>query len=129
MATSVAEYGTFTIPSGSASVLMERDADATVKVRFAVAVCTGGPESVTLKLNGVAFAGAVGIPLITPVDVFSVNPAGNLPEVNCQVVEPVAPIAVRVWEYAVPNRPFGSEDVAIVSVGGAIVRPRLAVAV
>ena len=85
VAASVAEYGTVSIPSGIESVVTVRGAGVTVKVRFAVADCAGGPESVTLKLNGVAFAVAVGVPLITPVDAFSVNPAGRVPEVNCQL--------------------------------------------
>ena len=56
-----------------------------VSVRFAVAVCAGDPESVTLKLSGVAVAAAVGVPLISPLDALRLRPAGKVPEVNCQV--------------------------------------------
>jgi|ERR1017187_10567836 hypothetical protein len=96
VAASVAEYGTVAIPSGSASMLMVRGVDTTVKVRFAVAVCAGEPESVTLKLNGVALAVAVGVPLIRPDDAFRINPAGRVPEVNCQLYDPVPPVAASV---------------------------------
>ncbi len=58
---------------------------AMVRVKFAVAVCAGEPESVTLKLSGVAVTWVVGVPLIKPVDAFSDNPAGSVPAVNCQV--------------------------------------------
>ena len=51
-----------------------------------------------LKVSGVALAVAVGVPLIRPVDAFSVNPAGKVPEVNCQVTAPAPPIDASVWE-------------------------------
>jgi hypothetical protein len=38
-----------------------------VNVRVAKAVCGGEPESVILKVRGVAATGAVGVPLMTPV--------------------------------------------------------------
>ena len=85
-----------------------------VSVRFAVAVCTGVLVSVTLKLNGVAFTGAVGVPLIWPVVVLKVSPAGSVP-INCQVYGTVPPEAATVTEYATPTWPFGSDVVLIVS--------------
>jgi hypothetical protein len=99
-----------------------------VKVRFAVAVCAGEPESVTLKVNGVALTVAVGVPLIRPDDAVHVNPAGRLPEVNCQLVEPVPPVDARVVEYVTPTAPFGSDAVVIVN-WGTMVSVRFAVAV
>ena len=45
----------------------------------------GSRESVTLNVSGVEAIGVVGVPLIKPVDALRVNPAGNVPEVNCQV--------------------------------------------
>jgi hypothetical protein len=69
-----------------------------VSARFAVAVCAGVPESVALKVSGVALAVAVGVPLIRPEDAFSVRPAGRVPEINCQVTAPVPPVDASVWE-------------------------------
>jgi hypothetical protein len=69
-----------------------------VKVRFAEALCCGVPESVTLNVSGVAVAGDVGVPLTTPSVVFSVNPAGSVPEVNCQVNGGVPPVAATPCE-------------------------------
>ena len=60
-------------------------AGAMVRVNAWLAVCTGEPESVTLKVSGVAVTGAAGVPLISPVDAFSDNPEGNVPAVNCHV--------------------------------------------
>ncbi len=50
-----------------------------------LAACTGEPESVTLKVSGVALTGAAGVPLISPVDTFNDNPEGKVPAVNCHV--------------------------------------------
>ena len=69
-----------------------------VSERLTVAVCAGEPESVTLKLSGVAVTPADGVPLINPVDVLRPRPAGNEPEVNCQVYAPVPPVAESVCE-------------------------------
>jgi len=98
VAASVAEYGTVAIPSASEDVVIVSGADATVKVKFAVAVCTGAPESVTLNPSGVALTTAVGVPLIRPDDAFRVRPPGSVPEVNCQVTAPVPPVDASVWE-------------------------------
>ena len=56
-----------------------------VNVRFAEALCAGEPESVTLKVSGVAVTWLEGVPLISPLEAFSPNPAGNVPLVSCQV--------------------------------------------
>ncbi len=55
--------------------------------------CTPGVESVTVtvKENGPA---VVGVPLITPVVVFRVRPAGSDPEANAKVYGPVPPVTV-----------------------------------
>lgn len=58
----------------------------------------------------------------------SVNPAGNAPEINCQLFVPLPPVAARIWEYGVLTTPLGNEVVVIVSCV-ATVRVRLAVAV
>jgi hypothetical protein len=100
-----------------------------VRLRFAVAVCAGEPESVTLKTSGVLATGVVGVPLISPLEAFSVNPAGSVPEVNCHVKTPVPPDAAIICAYATPACPFGREVVVIDSVAGAIVIVKFADAV
>jgi hypothetical protein len=114
-----------TAPFGS-DVVVIVNAEPMVRVRFAVP-CAGEPASVALKLNGVALAVAVGVPLIRPDDAVRVRPAGKVPEVNCQVTAPMAPVAASVWEYGVPTTPFGSDVVVIVN--WAMVRVRFPVAV
>jgi hypothetical protein len=56
-----------------------------VRVKETACVCTGLLESVTVKVRGVAFAAAVGVPVITPVPAFSDNPAGSVPAVRVHV--------------------------------------------
>src|SRR5260370_29501013 len=80
-----------------------------VRVRFAVAVGGGTPESVTLKVSGVAVMGLVGVPLMMPVAGSKVRPAGNVPAVTCQLVVGTPSVETRVCEYAVPTTPFGSD--------------------
>jgi hypothetical protein len=69
---------------------------AIVSVRLTFAVCVDELESVTVNANAVAFAVAVGVPLITPVDAFNVRPPGKVPEVNVQAYGVVPPLAVSV---------------------------------
>src|ERR1035437_8045030 len=108
---------------------MVRVAGAIVSARFAVAVCAGEPESVTLKLRGDAVTGAVGVPLMRPVDAFSVMPVGKVPAVNCHVEVPVPPAAARLCEYATPTWPLANEAVVMVRVADVIVRVRFTLAV
>jgi hypothetical protein len=65
-------------------------------------------DAFTVKLNVPA---AVGFPEITPAPLI-VKPFGNVPLSSVHVTG-VEPVAVRVWLYAVPIVPFGSEDVVI----------------
>ena len=95
----------------------------------AVTVCAGVPESVNWKVREVAVAAAVGVPLITPVVAPNVNPAGSVPEVNCQLYDGVPPCAPSEKEYDVPTAPFGSADVVICRPGGSIVKLRVVVPV
>ena len=80
-----------------------------------------------MKVNGAAVTGSVGVPLMSPLDAFNVNPPGSVPAVSCQVKAPVPPVAARVCEYATPAWPFGREVVVMVSGAGAIVRLSVAV--
>jgi len=43
------------------------------------------PESVTWKVSRVPFTAAVGVPVIAPVEAFSVRPAGSAPLVTAQL--------------------------------------------
>ena len=75
-------------------------------------------ESVTLNVSRVAFAGAVGVPLIRPVVEFNANPPGNIPEVSAHVYGPVPPLATKDVAYAAPAEPLGSDVVDIVKGAG-----------
>ena len=104
-------------------------AGAMVIDKFVEAVCAGEPESVTLKVSGVAVTWFEGVPLINPVAALSPNPAGKVPLVSCHEYAPVPPVAARVCEYATPTCPPASEVVVINSGCGVMVSVRLAVAV
>jgi hypothetical protein len=67
-----------------------------VSVTLAVAVPAGFAESVTAKVNGVALLLAVGVPLITPLALFSCRPGGRVPLVSFQVYGAVPPAALRL---------------------------------
>ena len=55
-----------------------------VRVRTAVAVCCGLPESVTVTVISEEVA-EVGVPLMTPLEGLSDNPKGSLPELTDHV--------------------------------------------
>jgi hypothetical protein len=97
VAVSVCEYGAPTVPGTSDVVVIVNGADTTVSVRggAVVADCCGVPESVTLNVSRVAEAAAEGVPLITPVVGFNVNPAGSVPAINDHVSEGTPPVAAR----------------------------------
>jgi hypothetical protein len=56
-----------------------------VSAKDAEVVCCGVPESVNWNVIRDPDTASVGVPLITPVDEFRVDHAGNLPEVTFQV--------------------------------------------
>jgi hypothetical protein len=89
---------------------------AIVNVSVAVAETGGDSASVTLKFNDTAFAAAVGVPLMTPVDAFSERPAGIVPLVRAHVYGVVPPVAASVVLYGEPTVPFGKELVVILTV-------------
>jgi hypothetical protein len=89
------------MPLGSETVVIICRA-VIVIVTVVVVLCCGVPESVTLKRNGVAVNGDVGVPLMTPVAEFSVNPGGMIPVGNCQVYGVTPPVAVSVVEHGPP---------------------------
>jgi hypothetical protein len=92
---------------------------AMVSVSPTVAVCAVGVlESVTSKVREVKL-GPVGVPLINPVDAFSVKGLGSVPEVIVHAYGPVPPLAAKDCEYAVPTSPLGSDVVVVDKVGDA----------
>jgi hypothetical protein len=76
------------------------------------------PESVAVivKLDAPA---VVGVPLMTPLPVFSDNPPGSAPAVTAKLYGPVPPLAVIVWEYGVATVPLGNVGGVITIVAGA----------
>ena len=54
-----------------------------VRLNTRLVVCTGLPESVTRKPIAVAFAAAVGVPVIVPLAA-SVRPDGSVPLASAQ---------------------------------------------
>lgn len=83
-AISVREYGTPTIPSGSAVVVISSGGIVDVIATVAVAVCGGVPESVTVNVTMAGTVVGDAIPLTTPVAALNVKPDGSVPEVCCQ---------------------------------------------
>ena len=53
-----------------------------MSIKLILAVCTGELESVALNVRGVAFTAVVGVPLINPLDEFTVKPVGKVPEAS-----------------------------------------------
>ena len=58
--------------------------------------------------------GVVGVPEISPVEVFKLSPAGNDPLASANVYGPVPPLAASVCKYALFWVAFGSEVVVTV---------------
>jgi hypothetical protein len=71
--------------------------------------------SVTCTVND-AVPAVVGVPLICPVELLSVSPAGNDPALIDQLYGVVPPLACSVVEYAVPAVPPGND--VVVTFGG-----------
>jgi hypothetical protein len=61
-------------------------------------VCTGWPESATVKPNCTFRATTVGVPLIAPVAASNDKPAGKVPVVTDHVYGGVPPVAINVVE-------------------------------
>src|SRR5260370_20297560 len=85
----------------------------TVMLRACVAVrAVGVAESVAVT-EKLVVAVVVGDPVIAPVVLLSVRPAGSKPTVTAHVTGGVPPLDSRVVLYATPNVPFGSVFVVI----------------
>ncbi len=84
-AANVAKYATPTCPFGSEVVVIVSVLAVVVSVSAAVALCTGLPESLTLKLSEAPDTAMVGVPVMAPVAAFNDSPEGNVPPVSDQV--------------------------------------------
>ena len=76
------------MPDGREVVVTESGAEETVIDNLAEAVLAGLLESVTVtvKLHGpIAFGGTVGVPVMAPVVVLRLSPAGSEPLISDQV--------------------------------------------
>jgi len=62
-----------------------------------LAVCCGALESVTWNVTSPEYEND-GVPLINPVEAFSVSPAGSLPDATLHVYGAVPPVADRACE-------------------------------
>jgi hypothetical protein len=67
------------------------------------------PAALVARTTNVNDPTAVGVPDSTPVEAFSVNPVGNEPE-KVENVGLGEPVAVKVYEYAVPGVPDAGGD-------------------
>jgi len=114
-----------TVPAASVVVVTE-SCGFTVRVSCLVAVCVCVSESVTVTVKVVPVL--LGVPEITPVAPFSVNPSGKAPVVTCQLSGETPPVAANVVEYADPSTPVGSDVVVTLKAGAVIVMLRLFVA-
>jgi len=92
-----------------------------VNVRFTDSlIAVGVAESFTSNFSGVFSTLCVGVPLIAPLDGFSVKPVGSEPEVRLQVYGVIPPVAFSVAEYITLTCPSGRLLVVIDNCAGAI---------
>ncbi len=73
------------VPDCELSPQLVAVAEFTVRPSVAELVWAGVLESMTWNVSELAFAVAVGVPVIAPVEGLSVSPAGSVPLVNDQV--------------------------------------------
>jgi hypothetical protein len=129
LAASVVEYRVPAVPFGRLVVVMEI---ATPEIESVSALLTlfapWGNESVTLNVIDVVEV-PVGVPVIAPVALASVRPAGSAPAVIDQVTGDVPPLEVRVAAYGAPAVPVGRLEVARDSGAAFSVMPKASVAI
>jgi hypothetical protein len=87
------------VPLGRVVELIARGAAAATieRATVAVAVWAGEPASWT-EISKVKFPLAVGVPKITPVDVFRLRPGGGVPEEIDHMYGEVPPLACKARE-------------------------------
>lgn len=101
---------------------------AAIEMLNCFATEVSGALSVTVK-EGVLIATVVGVPEITPVEVFKVKPAGKVPAEFAQdVYVPVPPVACKAKEYGTPTCPAVIGDVVLIaSVAAAVLNEAIGV--
>ena len=98
VAPSVWLYAVPSVPPGSVNVVTLSGGALMVMLRLAFAVLAGFSESVTVTVKLICpTCGPVGLPVIAPVEAFSVSPAGRLPLVTAQAYGVMPPAAASVW--------------------------------
>ena len=115
LACSVAEYAVPAVPPGKDVVVTKGGCAVVATTILSAFVAMLFPASLTCIVKD-AVPAVVGVPLICPVELFSVRPAGKEPEMIAQVYGVVPALACSVVEYAVPTVPPGSD--VVVTIGG-----------
>jgi hypothetical protein len=118
LACSVVEYAVPAVPPGSDAVVTKGGCIAVATAILSVFVAALFPASFTCTVNDTV-PKVVGVPLICPVVLFSVRPAGKEPVLIAQLYGVVPPLACSVVEYAVPVVPPGSDIVMTIGGGSA----------
>lgn len=85
MAVRLAVYAIPIFPLGNKLVVTTRRGGAIVSESLTDLYCAGFPELLTSKVSDIALAGAVGVPLITPVADPRLRSAGKVPLVSDHV--------------------------------------------
>jgi hypothetical protein len=98
-------------PEGSDVVVMLSGLEITMANIFVSVLL---PLSVTFAVN-VTVPAEVGVPDMTPVELFIINPASKVPVVMDHVYGALPLVALRGWVYAVPVTPSANALVVIVS--------------
>ena len=94
----VCEYAVDTVPAGSGlPLLIVRVGGLIVSVYALDAVCGGAAASCTPTVK-LAVPAVVGVPVMAPVELFSVSPAGNDPAVIAHVYGVVPPVTAILCE-------------------------------
>jgi hypothetical protein len=93
VACKVALYAVPTTPFGSDVVVTASGAALIVMLRALDAFCPSASVACTVKFVVPGFP--VGVPVIAPVEAFSVSPAGSDPTMTLQVIAPVPPLEAK----------------------------------
>ncbi len=85
------EYGLFCVPFGNGEVLTSVNVGQVIE-KLSGLVVVAATASVTLKVTETELR-VVGVPLITPVEVFRLRPVGKVPALIVHVYGEVPPVA------------------------------------
>ncbi len=110
-----AGYATPTIPLGMVVVVIDGGGGAAMVIEKPRVALSGRASTICATKENVP--AAVGVPLMSPLDALSLNPAGREPCTMDQVYGSTAFLAARFAEYATPTTPLGKVVVVIESMG------------